>query len=114
MQQEATCTCSECGQPEPKPPVTVTLPSNAIAVVESFDEYMANVPHAWGRASVYLRNEEPDFGYWVGPALCVEFYKPGGDTLAQARVALEENPRLGCFDGEPAGGIAIPRLAEWR
>ena len=90
MQEQATCTCSECGQPVPESyePVAVTIPGRAYAVSASGD-----VPHVWGRARVFVFDRaDPMCGYWIGPTLAISW---DDEPQNYVEVALVPEPEPG-------------------
>jgi hypothetical protein len=93
--QQTTTKCSECGQPVPEPPVTVTIPARPIAVIEDDNEDGGIETLALGRPYVQLLDSD-ESGLWTGPTLLIKFANEGHSlTTLRAKIALEEHPSGG-------------------
>jgi hypothetical protein len=121
QQEEATHTCSACGQELPgesREPLTVTIPGRPIAVIiRSNPSWIDPIiePIAWGRAHIF--KPDPWSGLWSGPTLHIGF-EDGDAGAVFTEIALEENPRPGrLHDGGPDEGWIglpdLPPLGQW-
>lgn len=92
MQEEATCTCSECGQPVPESyePVTVTIPERPLAGYWSRSRGWAE-PEILEQARVQITTQDPELAFWNGPTLSIAW--GGGNSVAQ--IALDHDPKPG-------------------